>query len=269
MDGSFRRSPASCNGRIAYFPVFPAVLGEGGPADDAPNSPESPPALPPGDVSPASDNGSPLADSGAPPAEGRRMAAGFKINPSNINNYITWSPQTFHNLDFSQIHITEGMDFSMLRSYFALAIILFYDKALQEKHKKLYGKLQKAWVNNFGTVIDDNTTAHPPTLGIKGFNEDEVTWLLHTRRFLKTQPSSIQRRSSKPVPTELPPKESPSASHSASRARMHSQLSSKSDEASKDGEKKRRSEETDKHISRFQLPENACILIIHDNTAYS
>ena len=43
------------------------------------------------------------------------------------------------------------------------------------------------WEHNFGTVIDDRTTTHPPTVGKKGFNSNEVTWLQKTRRYLKTK----------------------------------------------------------------------------------
>ena len=48
----------------------------------------------------------------------------FNLRDPDINNFMTWGPNTFPMIDFSKIQITEEMDFSTLRSYFALAIIL-------------------------------------------------------------------------------------------------------------------------------------------------
>ena len=41
---------------------------------------------------------------------------------------------------------------------------MFYDPAIQEKYKALWEKLQNDWATTFGTIIDDMTLAHPPTL---------------------------------------------------------------------------------------------------------
>ena len=105
---------------------MPTTLPEGGAADDARQSPEHESGAPPtkhGAPSPSyGEKGEePSASRDSTDSENRQI---FNIRDPDINNFMTWGPNTFPMIDFSKIQITEEMDFSTLRSYFALAIIL-------------------------------------------------------------------------------------------------------------------------------------------------
>ena len=59
----------------------------------------------------------------------------------------------------------DGQHLGSLRTYLAIAVIMFYDTVIRNKHKEFWEKLKTAWENSFGTVIDDKSLAFMPIDG--------------------------------------------------------------------------------------------------------
>ena len=72
---------------------------------------------------------------------------------------------------------------------------MFYDTVIRNKYKEFWEKLKTAWVNSFGSVIDDRSLATIPIAGKHRFTHVEVKWIAESCRFLKLNPYPGQHRS--------------------------------------------------------------------------
>ncbi len=134
--------------------------------------------------------------------------------------FTTWQPDTWDTVDYDKIQFpTDPMrSICSVRSYFAVAMILWHDPALREKHARTWDGLTAAW----------NATLHHhdlcscalenrPEDGPHGFNAAESAWLAGTLRFLKhgpCMPTSTRRRivpaaAAAAAAAPLPPAEPP------------------------------------------------------------
>ena len=85
----------------------------------------------------------------------------------------------------------DNQPLASLRSFFAIAIIMFYTPDLQAKHQAWYDWFVKKWQDSFGYPLDAKRLEEPPTVGPFAFNAEEVVWLTEIRRFfLNPQPKS-------------------------------------------------------------------------------
>ena len=101
----------------------------------------------------------------------------------------------------------DGQHLGSLRTYFAIAVIMFYDTEIRNNHKEFWETLKTAWENSFDTVIDDKSLASIPIAGEHRFTDVEFKWIAQCRMFLKLKLSNpILRRSVLylPIPTMKP-----------------------------------------------------------------
>jgi len=182
----------------------------------------------------------------------------FKIN---MDNYITWSPMNFDQIDFGYFKrkMPEGEKICTLRSYLAIAMILWYKQDIRAKYVDVWERLNKAWFETFNMPLQASDLAKPPTDGEYGFRDGELVWLLETYRFLSKPPkkdgAAPPRRSVREKPTTQRGGgggEGGSASRkSSSRARSSSQRSSSEHRESSHEAKKKRLPQAEKQESRF------------------
>ena len=84
-----------------------------------------------------------------------------------------------------------------VRSYFAVAMILFYEPALREKHTRTWDGLTAAWKATFLQDLSARALEKWPEDGPHGFNAAESAWLAESLRYLKHgqgRPKSSRRR---------------------------------------------------------------------------
>ena len=87
-------------------------------------------------------------------------------NSADPTNMLSWKPTNWGKLDYSAMKLPgDGQHLGSLRTYFAIAVIMFYDTEIRNNHKELWEKLKTAWENSFDTVIDDKSLASIPFNG--------------------------------------------------------------------------------------------------------
>ena len=180
-------------------------------------------------------------------------AGGLRTIPVNISDNLTWSPDNWNEINFSSIKLPgQGEHLATLRTYFAIAILLYYQPALQAKHAEFYELFKKSWVDTFMREIDDKQLEKPPSEGVLGFSPDQVTWLMETRRLLAETGPYKQRKSSR-VPVARTSPSEPATAKPRSRTAPHSQGSSSAAGDPRPPEKKGRNEDPVKHNSRCNV----------------
>ena len=76
------------------------------------------------------------------------------------DNFMLWSPDKFGHIDFTNnIKLPDG-HLNTLHSYFAIAIIMFYDEDIQAQHKAYYIEFRKKWEACFGCKINDKSLGY-------------------------------------------------------------------------------------------------------------
>jgi len=186
-------------------------------------------------------------------------AGGLRTIPVNISDNLTWSPDNWNEINFSSIKLPgQGEHLATLRTYFAIAILLYYQPALQAKHAEFYELFKKSWVDTFMREIDDKQLEKPPSEGALGFSPDQVTWLMETRRLL-TDTGHYRQRKSCRVPVARTSPSHPATAKSRSKTGQgsssapHSQGSSSAAGDPRTPEKKGRNEDPVKHNSRCNV----------------
>ena len=198
----------------------PAVTGEGGGASSA--------VLPAGSTNDdADDSGDDADDSGAAVAAAAGAAAGAAraarassaaAAPAaaaaaaviDIDDFTTWTSDTWALLDWDSVSFPSdpSVNIASKRYYLAVAMILWYQAELREKHKRVWDELNYAWLATFSCELHPVGMEKWPRTGPFAFDETQCHWLTETLRFLKAGGRS--RRASAPKSAIAP------ASHSAS-----------------------------------------------------
>ncbi len=86
-----------------------------------------------------------------------------------------------------------------VRSYFAVAMILFYEPALREKHTRTRDGLSAAKVT-FHQDLSSRALEKWPEDGPHGFNTAESAWLAESLRYLKHGPGRLTSTRRRVVP---------------------------------------------------------------------
>ena len=77
---------------------------------------------------------------------------------------IMGGPDNWNYLDFCSIKLPPaGEHLATLRTYFAIAILMYYQPSLQNKHPEFYELSKKSWVDTFMRDIDDKQLENPPS----------------------------------------------------------------------------------------------------------
>jgi hypothetical protein len=117
----------------------------------------------------------------------------------DLDQFTTWQPDTWQFLDFDKIQFpTDPMrSICSVRSYFAVAMIFFYEHETREKHTRTWDALSAAWKATFHQDLSSRALEKWPQDGPHGFNDAESEWLTGTLRYLKRgpgRPASTRQR---------------------------------------------------------------------------
>jgi hypothetical protein len=121
-------------------------------------------------------------------------------NVLDMGDFMTWQPDTWVSVDYDKIQFpTDPMrSICSVRSYFAVAMILWHDPALREKHARTSDRLTAAWKATLHHDLCSRALQNWPEDGPHGFNAaDQSAWLSGTLHFLKHgpgRPTSSRRR---------------------------------------------------------------------------
>jgi hypothetical protein len=147
-------------------------------------------------------------------------------NVLDMGDFTTWQPDTWDYVDYDKIQFpTDPLrSICSVRSYFAVAMILWHNPALREKHARTWDGLTAAWKATFHHDLCSRDLEKWPEDGPHGFNPAESAWLAGTLRFLKHgpgRPTSARRRvvpaaaaaavAAPPPPAEQPRRDSSKA----------------------------------------------------------
>lgn len=117
----------------------------------------------------------------------------------DVADFTSWQPDTWQYVDYDKIQFPTDPMLSIcsVRSYFAVAMILFYEADLREKHTRTWDGLSAAWKATFHQDLSSRALEKWPEDGPHGFNAAESAWLAETLRYLKRgpgRPTSARRR---------------------------------------------------------------------------
>ena len=154
----------------------------------------------------------------------------------DMGDFTTWQPQTWDKVDYDKIQFPTDPMLSIcsVRPYFAVAIILWYNTALREKHARTWDSLTAAWKATFHHDLSSRDLDRWPEDGPHAFTKAESAWLSGTLRFLKLgagRPASTRRRSVPPVDPVLPPPPAKPAPRDSSKAQRCQGASTKTRDA--------------------------------------
>ena len=178
------------------------VLVAGAAADDADNSGEEQGA-------PAAAPAAVPASAAAPPAAPARAQSPAGI--VDVNDFITWSsgvwtPETWvlMNWDSTTFPTDPAINIRSVRYYLAVAMIMWYQADLRDKHKRVWDELNYAWL----AICDLHAVALEkwPETGPFAFDKVQSKWLTDTLHFLKQSTARPRRQIPPPrTPADVPP----------------------------------------------------------------
>ena len=137
-------------------------------------------------ASSANDGGAAGTDDSAAPAPGLAAGPGpdggaaptdADATVLDVNNFTTWLPETFALVPLDKIPFPTDPNTSIcsVRSYLAVAMILWYDTEIRAAHSKVWDTLQYSWHATFHTDLSAAGLEKWPTTGPHAFNEQECT----------------------------------------------------------------------------------------------
>ncbi len=108
----------------------------------------------------------------------------------DMHDFTTWGPDTWGLLLLDELKFPTDPNMSIcsVRSYLAIAMILWYQDDLRLKHMQLWpswGELKYAWSATFHCDLHPNGLEKWPKSEPHAFTESESRWLDGTLRFLK------------------------------------------------------------------------------------
>ena len=114
----------------------------------------------------------------------------------DVDNFTTWSLATWHLLPFDKINFPSDPNVSIcsIRSYMALAMILYHDEGLRSSQQRIWDELNFAWRATFHSELHSNVLERWPEDGPHAFTKEQSTWLAETLRILKRGPGRPARR---------------------------------------------------------------------------
>jgi hypothetical protein len=203
-----------------------AVLTAGSGHDDADDSGADAAeavASPEGEAAAAADAAG-AADAGAAPAVRASPAAPDPAAAApaaaaagavlDVNDFTSWTSDTWALLDWDSVSFPSdpSVNIASKRYYLAVAMILWYQADLREKHKRVWDELNYAWLATFSCDLHPVGMEKWPRTGPFAFNDIQCTWLTETLRFLKSGGRSRRVSAPRRAPEIAP------ASHSATSA---------------------------------------------------
>ena len=114
----------------------------------------------------------------------------------DVNDFTTWTPDTWALLDWDTIAFPSdpAINVASVRYYMAVAMILWYQADLREKHKRVWDELNYAWLATFSCDLHAVGLEKWPVTGTFAFDEAQSKWLTDTLRFLKLSAAGRPRR---------------------------------------------------------------------------
>ena len=99
-------------------------------------------------------------------------AANIEVVP-DVGDFTTWQPGTWGGVDFDKIPFPTDPMLSIcsVRSYFAVAMILWHDTALRAKHSHAWDSLTAAWKATFHHDLTASSLEKWPEDGPHGFSK--------------------------------------------------------------------------------------------------
>ena len=87
----------------------------------------------------------------APPARAQSPAGIV-----DVNDFITWTPETWALLDWDSITFPSdpAINIRSVRYYLAVAMIMWYQADLRDKHKRVWDELNYAWLATFSCDLN-------------------------------------------------------------------------------------------------------------------
>ncbi len=168
----------------------------------------------------------------------------------DLHDFTTWGPDTWGLLPLDELKFPTdpNMNICSVRSYLAIAMILWYQDDLRLKHMRLWGELIYAWSATSHCYLHPNGLEKWPESGPHAFTESESRWLDGTLRFLKktTTRSAGRPARNRAAPAAAPP---PPPGKAAPAPR-----GSRKDEAAQGASRKRSPGATVKTNKRFAYP---------------
>jgi hypothetical protein len=214
-DGSISpvSDPASPTAAPAPAPAAAGAAAHDAPSTAAPSAAAAAAAAAADGARAAADNAPLAADAAASDTDEAGGAAAdgdAGRDVLDVEDFTTWQPDTWHAVDFDKIPFpTDPLrSICSVRSYLAVAMILWHDPDLRAKHASAWDGLTAAWKATFHHDLTARDVEKWPEDGPHGFNKNESAWLAGTLRFLKRGPGrapSSRRRVVPPAPAPPPP----------------------------------------------------------------
>jgi hypothetical protein len=146
------------------------------------------------------------ASAAAPPAAPARAQSPAGI--VDVNDFITWTPETWALLDWDTITFPTdpAIKIRSVRYYLAVAMIMWYQADLRDKHKRVWDELNYAWLATFSCVLNAVALEKWPETGPFAFDKVQSKWLTDTLHFLKQSTARPRRQIPPPrAPADVPP----------------------------------------------------------------
>jgi hypothetical protein len=181
-----------------------AAAGPARPADDA--GPPADPANPAASAAPA-EGGPAAAPAASAGGDGARACGAGEVAAPDLQDFTTWTPESWDQIEFSQIHFPTDPFISIcsVRSYHAVALLFVHNPSLRTAHSRVWGELNTAWSNTFHTDLSEAALEKWPSTGPPAFSAEQSDWLTQTLRHLKSlKPGPNLRRRVNPAAPASP-----------------------------------------------------------------
>jgi hypothetical protein len=144
----------------------------------------------------------------ASPAAAAQAADPVATAPGVLTkDFTTWTPGTWELLPWDEIHLPKDPNVSIcsVRSYMAIAMIMWYQPDLRLSQLRLWEQLMYAWNTTFHCDLHPNGLEKWQEDGPHAFNTEESKWLAETLCYFKRTPGRPARSGVRRALVSAPP----------------------------------------------------------------
>ena len=140
----------------------------------------SPPAVPP----PATASKAALSDGDSSSSDSSAFSETADRGGDRIVHFQYIDPEAIMDTDWPDFKYPVAKHFiPRFRESFAVALLVFFDEALNAKFPNLCGQVHDGWRAHFKCAMQLKDILETPTTGENAYDEDEVNWMYQTARF--------------------------------------------------------------------------------------
>ena len=115
----------------------------------------------------------------------------------DVNDFTTWTPGNWKRVEFDKISFPKDHNVSIcsVRSYMAVAMLLWFDTDLRATQTRLWNELTLCWKATFHSDLDlPGLERWPKGDHPHAFTQEQSDWLEGTLRYLKRGPGRLSSR---------------------------------------------------------------------------